>query len=118
MQDNSDLVIRVRAEEIHRFVQTGSVEDEQVRRVISESNEIFRVLATLDIIYGLPDYANLVQQFVWQRLDLFPTFPNIRRFLDFWDRTIEGKLHEVAIASTRYYGASNLVHVNAVYTLQ
>ena len=118
MQDNSDLVIRVRAEYIPLFVQTGGVEDEQARRAIEGSNGIFRVLATLDIIYRLPDYTHLFQQFVWRRLDLFPTFPNIRRFLGFWDRTIEGKLHEVAIASTRYYGDSKLAHANAVYTLQ
>ena len=118
MQDNSDLVIRVMAEDIPRFVQTGNVEDEQVRSLIGQPNEIFLVLATLDIIYRLPDYTHLFQQFVWRRLDLFPTFPNIRRFLGFWDRTIEGKLHEVAIASTRYYGDSKLAHANAVYTLQ
>jgi uncharacterized protein Usg len=33
-----------------------------------------------------------------QQFDLAPEFPVLRRFLDFWVRNIEGKLHSVRLA--------------------
>ncbi len=40
-------------------------------------------LTTAEIIYHLPDHPDLLQSFVWQKLDLAPEFPELRRFLDF-----------------------------------
>ncbi|MCI0430105.1 MAG: usg protein [Rhodospirillales bacterium] len=56
-------------------------------------------LTTAEILYHMPDHPALLQSFVWQDLDLAPEFPVLRRFLDFWDRTLEGKLHSVKVAS-------------------
>src|SRR3546814_309539 len=58
-------------------------------------------LTTAEILYHMPDHPDLLQSFVWQHLDLAPDFPVLRRFLDFWTREIEGKLHSVEIASVR-----------------
>ena len=41
-------------------------------------------LTTAEITYHLPDYPHILQSFVWQNLDLAPTFPALRRFLAFW----------------------------------
>ena len=54
-------------------------------------------LTTAEILYHLPDHPALLQSFVWQKIDLCPEFPLLRRFLDFWERNIEGKLHSVRI---------------------
>ena len=55
-------------------------------------------LTTAEILYHLPDHPDLLQSFVWQQLDLAPEFPVLRRFLDFWARNIEGRLHSVQVA--------------------
>ena len=57
-------------------------------------------LTTAEILYHLPDHPSLLQSYTWQDYDLTPDFPVLRRFLDFWHRSIEGKLHSVKVAST------------------
>jgi len=56
-------------------------------------------LATAEILYHMPDYPTFLQSFVWQELDLAPRFPILRRFLEFWQRNLDGKLHSVTVAS-------------------
>ncbi len=56
-------------------------------------------LTTAEILYHLPDHPGLLQTYIWQDLDLAPRFPQLRRFLDFWSKEIEGKLHSIRVAS-------------------
>jgi uncharacterized protein Usg len=56
-------------------------------------------LTTAEILYHLPDHPSVLQTYVWQELDIAPRFPVLRRFLDFWERRIEGRLHSVRVAS-------------------
>lgn len=56
-------------------------------------------LTTAEITYHLPDYPALLQKFIWQNLDLAPRFPELRGFLRFWERNLDGKLHSVKVAS-------------------
>jgi len=56
-------------------------------------------LTTAEILYRLPDYPVILQTYLWQDYDKTPDFPTLRKFLDFWDRELEGKLHSVTIAS-------------------
>ena len=55
-------------------------------------------LTTAEILYHLPDHPDLLQSFIWQELDTAPRFPVLTRFLDFWSRNLEGKLHSVRVA--------------------
>jgi uncharacterized protein Usg len=55
-------------------------------------------LTTANIIYRLPDHPALVQSYIWQEYDVHPHFPELRKFLDFWVRQIEGALHSVEVA--------------------
>ena len=55
-------------------------------------------LVTAEITYRLPDHPHLLQIFVWQNYDTAPDFPVLRKFLNFWQHSIEGKLHTVKIA--------------------
>jgi len=55
-------------------------------------------LTTAEILYHLPDHPMLLQSYIWQEYDLAPRFPELKRFLDFWSREIEGKLHSVVVA--------------------
>ncbi len=56
-------------------------------------------LTTAEILYRLPDHPAVLQSYLWQDFDLAPQFPVLRKFLDFWEREIEGKLYQVRVAS-------------------
>ena len=56
-------------------------------------------LTTAEILYRMPDHRHILQSFVWQDLDLAPEFPVLCKFLDFWTRSLDGKLHSVKVAS-------------------
>lgn len=63
-------------------------------------------LITAEILYHLPDHPALLQSFLWQDYDKAPQFPMLLRFLDFWHREIEGKLHSVKVAACGLITAS------------
>jgi uncharacterized protein Usg len=58
-------------------------------------------LTTAKIYYHLPDYPGVLQTYVWQEFDIAPDYPGLRKFLDFWKDTLDGKLHSVEVASAR-----------------
>ncbi len=75
-------------------------------------------LTTAEILYHLPDHPGVLQTFVWQELDMAPKFPVLQKFLDFWVREIEGKLHSVRVGAVSIISAGewrhteNLMHLN------
>lgn len=54
-------------------------------------------LTTAEILYHFPDHPALLQSYVWQEFDLAPKFPSLKKFLDFWDRELDGKVHSVKV---------------------
>lgn len=56
-------------------------------------------LTTAHIVYHMPDRPSLLQEYIWQELDLAPKYPQLMRFLDFWKATLDGRLHSVRVAS-------------------
>ena len=74
-------------------------------------------LATAEIVYHLPDHPRLLQTFVWQHYDLEPHYPELRRFLDFWTRNIEGKLHSVTVARRQLIGPTRYQHASGIWQL-
>lgn len=54
-------------------------------------------LTTAEIFYHFPDHPALLQSYIWQELDLAPKFPTLNRFLDFWNRELDGKIHSVKV---------------------
>lgn len=65
-------------------------------------------LTTAQIHYHMPDLPSLLQVYIWQEYDLAPKFPELKAFLDFWAREIEGKLHSVVVAHTNLIGPVEL----------
>jgi len=47
----------------------------------------------------MPDHLSLLQEYIWQEIDLPPHYPELERFLAFWESHLEGPLHSVKIAS-------------------
>ena len=56
-------------------------------------------LTTAEILYHLPDHPAMLQAYIWQDLDIAPSYPILTRFLDFWRKEIEGRLHSVRVGS-------------------
>ena len=69
-------------------------------------------LTTAEILYHLPDYPALLQTFVWQSLDLSPSYPVLSKFLHYWDTNLDGRLHSVRVAETGIFSARELRHAN------
>jgi uncharacterized protein Usg len=65
-------------------------------------------LTTAEITYHRPDHPSILQKYIWQELDLAPEFPVLSRFLDFWERELEGKLHSVRIAHAQIIKPSEM----------
>ncbi len=75
-------------------------------------------LTAAEIVYRLPDHPSLLQSFTWQTCDIEPEFPVLRRFLAFWERAIEGRLHSVRVATVPVVGAAELCVVGHELMLQ
>ncbi len=75
-------------------------------------------LTTAEILYHFPDHPKLLQSYVWQELDLAPKFPTLHKFIDFWNRELDGKIHSVKVMHAeliapqefRFAQGSTLIH--------
>ncbi|HVC55392.1 MAG TPA: Usg family protein [Stellaceae bacterium] len=74
-------------------------------------------LTTAEIIYHLPDHPALLQSFIWQKYDLAPDFPELRKFLDFWKHNLDGELHSVNVKQSNRSAANRFRHVKQTFTL-
>lgn len=74
-------------------------------------------LTTASILYRMPDHPRLLQEFVWQEYDLFPHFPVLHRFVDFWKKEIEGALHSIRIAHNRLITPAEIKALGAEFRL-
>ena len=74
-------------------------------------------LTTAHILYRLPDYQNVLQTFVWQEYDLAPKFPELHRFLAFWQEKLEGPLHSVEVAHCKLIKPAELKAIDGEFRL-
>ncbi|HWM48014.1 MAG TPA: usg protein [Xanthobacteraceae bacterium] len=74
-------------------------------------------LTTAQILYRRPDHRWLLQSYVWQHYDLFPDFPELHRFLDFWQSNLEGPLHSVTVAHCKLIAPTEMRAVDGVFGL-
>ncbi len=63
-----------------------------------------KVLVTLNVYYWMPDYENILQQFIWQTLDVKPKYPRVYKFLNHWHNNIEAIVNEVQICEGKFDG--------------
>jgi uncharacterized protein Usg len=75
-------------------------------------------LTTAEILYRMPDHPALLQSFIWQEYDIAPRYPELHKFLDFWTRQIEGRLHSVILASRGIVSAAEIAFAGAEFRLQ
>jgi uncharacterized protein Usg len=74
-------------------------------------------LTTANILYRRPDHPWLLQAYVWQAYDVCPNFPELHRFLSFWERSLEGVLHSVTVAHSKLIKPAEIRAVDGVLRL-
>lgn len=74
-------------------------------------------LTTAEILYHMPDHPSLLQTYLWQDFDIAPDFPVLRRFLDYWEHNLEGRLHSVKVANLRLGAAARWRNAEACLQL-
>ena len=71
-------------------------------------------IATVQVIYFIPDHLHIVNEFMWQTEVALPEYPRIKRFLDYWDKNIDGPIKEVYIYDNKH---SNVRVVDRRYSM-
>ncbi len=74
-------------------------------------------LTTAEILYRMPDHPSLLQSYLWQDYDIFPEFPTLRKFLDFWARTLDGPLFKVTVGHSRLIKPAEWQAIGAEFKL-
>jgi len=74
-------------------------------------------LTTAEILYRMPDHPSLLQSYIWQEYDIAPAFPELQRFLAFWEDNLDGPLHSVKVASMDIITPSDTRYAECLQTL-
>jgi uncharacterized protein Usg len=74
-------------------------------------------ITTAEILYWMPDHRHVLQSYIWQNLDLAPRFPNLTKFLEFWERNLDGRLHRVRVASAEFVKPAEFGFASGLYQL-
>jgi|TARA_Y100000992_G_scaffold156493_1_gene104619 uncharacterized protein Usg len=72
-------------------------------------------LVTVDILYWIPDYRHILQEFIWQTDDLVPEMPRVHKFLNFWHENIDAVISEIRVMDG---DENSFLPVKETYTLQ
>ena len=52
----------------------------------------------MDVLYYMPDFSDIVQEFIWQTNDITPELPRVHRFLKYWHTNIDAVIKEVQVS--------------------
>jgi uncharacterized protein Usg len=74
-------------------------------------------LTTAEILYRMPDHPSLLQSYIWQDYDVAPEFPVLRKFLEFWTRTLDGPLFKVIVGHRKLIKPAELRALGAEFKL-
>jgi len=66
------------------------------------------------VIYFLPDYNSILQEFVFQQYDTLPEYPKLKKFIRFWRKNIEAEIHRVDFSSmfSEYKFVETIITIN------
>ena len=59
-----------------------------------------KVLVMVNIFYWMPDYEDIIQEFIWQTKDIQPTYPRVNKFLLYWKNNIDAVINEVVLSTS------------------
>jgi len=55
----------------------------------------------------MPDYSSLLQEFVWQTLDIPPQFYRVHKFLNYWKDNVEAAISEIEVSYIQEVSGKN-----------
>lgn len=67
-------------------------------------------LITANIVYHLPDYNYILQEFIWQNYDNPPEYRHLKKFIKFWENNIDARIKEIEIAETDFNKRTKLIN--------
>jgi Usg protein, probable subunit of phosphoribosylanthranilate isomerase len=59
-----------------------------------------KVFVMVNIFYWLPDYDDIIQEFIWQTKDTQPTYPRVNKFLFYWKNNVDAVINEVVLSTS------------------
>ncbi|MGA1047163.1 MAG: hypothetical protein ACO3UU_04080 [Minisyncoccia bacterium] len=59
-----------------------------------------KVLVSLRVFYYMPDYRDIIQEFMWQTMDIKPKYPRVNKFLNYWKENIEAVIADIEMIET------------------
>ena len=74
-------------------------------------------ITTAQILYRIPDFESVLQTYVWQEYDVAPDFPEMRKFLEFWEEKLDGPLHSVRYTHKRLIGPNEWHRVSGEFNI-
>jgi uncharacterized protein Usg len=75
-------------------------------------------LTTAEVLYRLPDHPGILQSYIWQDYDVCPRFPQLQKFLDFWQRSLHGPIFQVRIAHSALIAPAEFKLIGNEFKLQ
>ena len=66
-------------------------------------------IVTINIIYYMPRYTHLLNEFLWQTDDYIPDMPRTHKFLNFWKTDIDVIIKDVLISHSQQSDWRNVV---------
>ena len=55
-------------------------------------------IVTLNVLYYLPDYEHIIQEFIWSFDDYVPELQRTHKFLNYWKSNIDAIIKEILLA--------------------
>lgn len=74
-------------------------------------------IATVNIIYYLPDYSSVLNEFIWQTSDIPPEFFRVHKFLNYWRLNIDAVIKEVQLSYTDPFYPGKIRHIDNLLEL-
>ncbi len=72
-------------------------------------------LVTVNVLYYMPDHRSILNEFIWQTMDIRPRYPRIGQFLDYWHREIDAVFKEVRVSEGECLVPSRYTNITEMF---
>lgn len=74
-------------------------------------------ITTIQIYYYMPNYTNILQEFVWQTEDMIPEFPKVHKFLWHWKNNIVAPIESINLSYSDPFGRTRYINCKDILDL-
>ena len=74
-------------------------------------------LTTAEFTYHMPDYSHVLNTYVWQDYDLAPDHERLFKFVELWQRELDGPLHSVRFTHRKMISPGEWRNVKGILNL-